>query len=132
MDPLWTPFAPNFGGRSSPTSPLKIWDVMPHYLNTSFWARNRKLIIVTIFAWTTPLNMTLSCNMTLQLKRRSLVCWRTLSPTKMLASAFGRLVVSHQQLLEYDLTSCFNMTLRLQYYYQQQYNSPASISPTNC
>ena len=35
--PLWTPFAPHFGGKgSSATSPLEIWDTMPHYLKTLF------------------------------------------------------------------------------------------------
>ena len=44
------------GGSSSAISPLKIWDVLPHYLRIdTVRAKNRKLIILTIFAWTTPL-----------------------------------------------------------------------------
>ena len=44
------------GGSSSAISPLKIWDVLPHYLRIDIVrAKNRKLIILTIFAWTTPL-----------------------------------------------------------------------------
>ena len=44
------------GGSSSVISPLKIWDVLPHYLGIeTVRAKNRKLIILTIFAWTTPL-----------------------------------------------------------------------------
>ena len=58
---IWTPcghLLPPIlgGGGSSATSPLKIWDVMPHYLKTLFEQKNRKLIILTIFAWTTPLS----------------------------------------------------------------------------
>ena len=55
---LWTPFASHYGGggSSSVISPLKIWDVLPHYLRIeTVRAKNRKLIILTIFAWTTPL-----------------------------------------------------------------------------
>ena len=44
------------GGSSSAISPLKIWDVLPHYMRIdTVRAKNRKLIILTIFAWTTPL-----------------------------------------------------------------------------
>ena len=47
---------PIMGGSSSAISPLKIWDVLPHYLRIdTVRAKNRKLIILTIFAWTTPL-----------------------------------------------------------------------------
>ena len=43
-------------GSSSAISPLKIWDVLPHYLRIeTVRAKNRKFIILTIFAWTTPL-----------------------------------------------------------------------------
>ena len=53
------PFLPPImggGGSSSAISPLKIWDVLPHYLRIdTVRAKNRKLIIWTIFAWTTPL-----------------------------------------------------------------------------
>ena len=54
---LWTPFASHYGGESSSAiSLLKIWDVLPHYLRIdTVRAKNRKLIIWTIFAWTTPL-----------------------------------------------------------------------------
>ena len=53
---LWTPLPPIMGGSSSAISPLKIWDVLPHYLRIdTVRAKNRKLIILTIFAWTTPL-----------------------------------------------------------------------------
>ena len=52
------PFASHYGeGSSSAISPLKIWDVLPHYLrmHDTVRAKNRKLLILTIFAWTTPL-----------------------------------------------------------------------------
>ena len=56
---LWTPFASHYGGggvSSSAISPLKIWDVLPHYLRIdTVREKNRKLIILTIFAWTTSL-----------------------------------------------------------------------------
>ena len=54
---LWTPFASHYGGGSSSAiSPLKIWDLLPPYLRIdTVRAKNRKLIILTIFAWTTPL-----------------------------------------------------------------------------
>ena len=49
--PLWTPFALNFFfGGSSADSPLKIWDVITPYLKTLFEQKNRKFIILTIFA----------------------------------------------------------------------------------
>ena len=34
--PFVPPFAPHFGGGSSATSPLKIWDAMPPYLKRLF------------------------------------------------------------------------------------------------
>ena len=53
LDPLCLPL---WGVSSSAISPLKIWDVLPHYLRIdTARAKNRKLIILTIFAWTTPL-----------------------------------------------------------------------------
>ena len=55
---LWTPFCLPLwgGGSSSAINPLKIWDVLPHYLRIdTVREKNRKLIILTIFAWTTPL-----------------------------------------------------------------------------
>ena len=41
LDPLWTPFAPNFGLVLVPLAPLP---------EDTFRAKNRKLIILTIFA----------------------------------------------------------------------------------
>ena len=59
MDSLSGPPLPPImggGGSSSVISPLKIWDVLPHYLRIeTVRAKNRKLIILNIFAWTTPL-----------------------------------------------------------------------------
>ena len=34
FEPPLDSFCPQFLGGSSATSPLKIWDVMPHYLKT--------------------------------------------------------------------------------------------------
>ena len=54
--PSLPPIMGGGGGSSSAISPLKIWDVLPHYLRIdTVRAKNRKLIILTIFAWTTPL-----------------------------------------------------------------------------
>ena len=59
---IWTlslsgpPLPPIMGWSSSAISPLKIWDVLPHYLRIdTVRAKNIKFIILTIFAWTTPL-----------------------------------------------------------------------------
>ena len=55
---LRTPFASHYGGGGVlvPLAPLKIWDVLPHYMRIdTVRAKNRKFIILTIFAWTTPL-----------------------------------------------------------------------------
>ena len=57
--PLCPFFAPHFfwgGGGSSAASPLKNWDIMTPYLKILFEQKNRNLIILTIFAWTIPLN----------------------------------------------------------------------------
>ena len=51
------PLFPPFWGGSSAASPLEIWDVMPPYLKTLFeQKKNSNLMILTIFAQTTPLS----------------------------------------------------------------------------
>ena len=54
------PPLPPFLVGSSASSPLKIWDAMPHYLKALFSQKkkNRKFIILTIFVWTTLFKVT--------------------------------------------------------------------------
>ena len=53
LDPLWIPFAPYFrgGGGSSAAS--------PPYLKTLFEQKNRKFVILTIFACIIPFKVSL-------------------------------------------------------------------------
>ena len=44
------PLCPQFWEGSSAACPLKIWDVMPPIPEDTFRAKNKKLIILTIFA----------------------------------------------------------------------------------
>ena len=56
-EPTFSPHLGGGGGGSSAASPLEIWDMMPPYLiEKTFWAKSRKFIILTIFAWMIPLN----------------------------------------------------------------------------
>ena len=52
--PLYPLFAPNFGGVLVPLAPKNLGRNAP-IPEDSFWAKNRILIILTIFAWTIPL-----------------------------------------------------------------------------
>ena len=56
IQPPFAPVFPPFWGGSSAANPIEIWDVMPPYLKTLFEQKNRNLIILTIFAQTTPLS----------------------------------------------------------------------------
>ena len=55
---FWTlsgPPLPQILGGCSATSLLKIWDVIPSLPEDTVREKSRKLITLTIFAWTTPL-----------------------------------------------------------------------------